>query len=162
MGAERVAADIERELKQAAEALGFFDRQIPPGRGPIVTDEIAETEVCFKIREAGTLPDGRPEAYVVLRELRSLAVPNRPTMYWYGLVEQLETGDWLYEGFHCHDELSRALDVHFQVDVYRVEDDRLTHVERLATQPIHVVPAVRQLMTRYYQRLAARIPEEED
>ena len=104
MEAERVAADIERELKQAAEALGFFDRQVPPGRGPIVTDEVAETDVCFKIREAATLPDGRPEAYVSLRERRTMSVPNRPAMYWYGLVEQLETGDWLYEGFHCHDD----------------------------------------------------------
>lgn len=52
--------------------------------------------------------------------------------------------------------------MHFQVDVYRAEDDQLTHVERLPTQPIHVVPAVRQLMTRYYQRLAPRILEEED
>jgi len=34
-------------------------------------------------------------------------------------------------------------------------------LKRLPTQPIHVVTAVRQLMTRYYQRLAARIPEDD-
>jgi hypothetical protein len=158
--AERIAADIERELKQVAEDLGFFDRQLPPGRAPIVTDTLAEAEVCFKIRESQDLSDGRPEAYVVLRELRSKSLPNRPSMYWYGLVERLENGDSLYEAFHGHDEIGRPFDTHYQVEIHTGQPRRRIAVERTATHPIHAVSAVRYLMTRYYERLAARIPED--
>jgi hypothetical protein len=73
-------------------------------------------------------------------------------MYWYGLAEQLDSGEWLYEAYHLHDEEHDVISPHFQVEI-RTLDNRLRHYERSDLQSApHLIPAVEDLMARYYRR----------
>jgi hypothetical protein len=156
----RLGRAIERDLVAAVTGplARYVDRQLPAGRPGIIGEGAAEVEVRFKILEARDLSGTHVDAFLVLREYRVDELPNRPTMYWYGLSERLESGEWLYETFHLHDEPGDDVGAHFQVEI-RATDTRLRSYERtgLASGP-HVVPAVEKLMARYYARLAASEP----
>jgi hypothetical protein len=155
---------MERDLVGAAhhELRHFFSRQLPVGREAIVTAGGVELEVRFQVLEARTVPDGRPDAYITLRELRRAGAPNRPEQYWYGLTERTPAGDWLYEAFHHHREGKRGLTSHFQVELSTEEGGPIRQLEWVEVTPVHLVRAVELLMERYYTRLAQEEPDEVD
>lgn len=162
MSGLKLAGLIERDLVGAvrAELHHYFSNQLRPGRQAIVGDDAAEVEVRFAIREARLDSTGAPDAYLVLRELRTDAAPNRPNQYWYGLNQRLATGVWLYEAFHRHDEGLRGVVAHFQSEVKADAEANASQVEWHETTPVHVVTAVERLMPMYYKRLAAEDAEE--
>lgn len=83
-------------------------------------------------------------------------------MYWYGLAQRLSSGEWLYEAFHLHDEAPHGVVAHFQRE-FRNANDEVRRSEWTPTAgPIHVVPAVEQLIGRYYQRLALEEDDADD
>lgn len=136
----------------------FLDRQLPPGRNPIVTAEAAEIEVRFALRDAIRLPNGEPDAYIVLRELRFDDESGRPSMYWYGLVQRSSVPDSYYEAFHLHDEPERGPFAHFQQE--RRSNGRLVEYrQEPLPAPTHVIPAVERLLESYYRELAGREPD---
>lgn len=161
MSAVRLAEAIEADLIQlaAGHLQWYFSRQLPPGRAAIIFGDLAEVEIRLRIREADDLPTGGADAYVILREQRSRRAPDRPSMYWYGLAQRLPTGDWIYEGFHLHNEPGRGLISHFQSELREEENGNPRKVAWERVPNIHAVPAVEALMARYYARLVEAEPE---
>jgi len=150
-----LATEIERDLRQTVEARlsHFFDREIAPGREPIVFGDVAELGLSFKIREARVDINGGPDAYVTLRERRLLQRPDRPEEYSYGLLERQADGAWRYEAFHGHME-GKSLSTHYQVELHNEPGVFERTLERQPTGAIHVVAAVERLLAAYYGRHA--------
>jgi hypothetical protein len=161
---KRLAEEIERDLVSivADHLTAYLDEQLPPGRAPIVLSETAVAEVRFKVRDAPRGAEGYPTAIVILREERTIAESNRPSEYWYGLAEKLGESDWLYDGYHCHDEPGRGRIAHLQSELRRGPEE---FRELLEWSPlpgrVHVVTAVGELLRRYYERHALVEPETE-
>lgn len=95
---------------------------------------------------------GVPSAYLVLREARHAANPDRVTGHWYGVVHRRATGDLVYEAWHRHDHgAGTPNQPHYHMKVNDVTRQRAPVPE------IHVQEALERLL----DALDARVAEDQ-